>query len=192
MQINLLPWREQQRQMLQQQFIVISVAVGVFALLLLLALWSYLSNRLNDQLQANQLVSSRNQQLAAQVKQLTVSNQQVQPLLERMQFLHALQGQRPVTARLLDELVRVMPAEVYTDKISRTENSLVLEGWAANPNAVTTLIHQLDQSSWFEHASMRSFVSDDQRQIASSGVPQTQDDYGRFSLTVDLAAIAQL
>lgn len=189
-QINLLPWREQRIEQQKKQFIAISAAVTLFALLLLLLLWSYQTYKLDDQVQANQLISSSQQELERQLKQAERQNAQDQTLLKQMQLLHALQGQRPITARLIDELARLLPTDLYVDKISRSANSLTLEGRAAHPNTVATLLHKLEASVWFQHALMRSFVMRDSAQLTPQAFNPPEDSFGHYVVSVDLGNIA--
>lgn len=189
-QINLLPWRAQQREQNKRRFIVISLTVAAFALLLLVLLWSYLLYQLEEQKQANQLVHSSHAQLDVQLKQQQHVAEQRQQMLAKMQVIQSLQGQRPITARLIDELVRLMPTDLYVTKLSRHMNSLTIEGKASSPHVVANLLTQLETSKWFQQATMQSFVAHDPSQPLTAVRPQLEDAYGRYVVTVDLAEIA--
>lgn len=188
--INLLPWREQQREQKKRQFIVISVAVALFALLLLSLLWSYLAYQLKQQQQANQLIVNNQQQLELQLKQQQRVTEQAQQTMAHMQMMQGLQGQRPVTARLMDELARLMPADAYITKLSRRMNTLTIEGQAASPHVVANLLAQLEASTWFRQASMQSFVANDETKAVNTVLARFEDRYGSYVVTVDLAEIA--
>lgn len=188
--INLLPWREQQREQKKRQFIVISVAVALFALLLLSLLWSYLAYQLKQQQQANQLIVNNQQQLELQLKQQQRVTEQAQQTMAHMQMMQGLQGQRPVTARLMDELARLMPADAYITKLSRRMNTLTIEGRAASPHVVANLLAQLEASTWFRQASMQSFVANDETKAVNTVLARLEDRYGSYVVTVDLAEIA--
>lgn len=188
--INLLPWREQQREQKKRQFIVISVAVALFALLLLSLLWSYLAYQLKQQQQANQLIVNNQQQLELQLKQQQRVTEQAQQTMAHMQMMQGLQGQRPVTARLMDELARLMPADAYITKLSRRMNTLTIEGQAASPHVVANLLAQLEASTWFRQASMQSFVANDETKAVNTVLARLEDRYGSYVVTVDLAEIA--
>ncbi|WP_353172865.1 PilN domain-containing protein [Acinetobacter rudis] len=189
-EINLLPWREQYHQQLKKQFIVISSTVTLFALFLLLLIWSYQTYKLEDLVESNQLISSTQQELELQLKHVERLNTQHQVQLQQMQLLHTLQGQRPVTARLMDELVRLLPTDIYINKLHRSANTLTLEGRAAHPHAVATLLHRLESSIWFQHALMRSFDLHAPATLPQPVFERHEERYGHFVVTVDLGNIA--
>lgn len=189
-QINLLPWRAQLRERNKRQFIVISLTVAAFALLFLVLLWSYLLYQLEEKNQANQLVQSSQAELDVQLKQQQHVTEQIQQIFTHMKVMQSLQGQRPITARLIDELVRLMPADLYVTKLSRQMNTLTIEGKAVSPQVVANLLTQLETSKWFQQAAMQSFVSHDPSQPFAAQLPRVEDAYGRYVVTVDLAEIA--
>lgn len=189
-QINLLPWREQERERQKKQFIVISVAVALFALLLLFLLWSYLAYQLNDQSKANHLIVNNQQELELQLKQQQHVTKQAQQMTQHMRVMQGLQGQRPITARVIDELARLMPANVYVTKFSRHMDTLTIEGKAESSNAVAHLLVQLEASKWFQQASMQSFVANSEAQTVNTALAQVEEGYGSYVVTIELAEIA--
>ena len=54
--INLLPWRQEERERRNKEFITLVVAVTLLALLAAFASWSYFNNELDEQLDANTLI----------------------------------------------------------------------------------------------------------------------------------------
>lgn len=188
--INLLPWREQRKEQQKKQFMTISAGVSLFALFLLLLMWSYQSYKLEDRIQANLLISSGQQELERELKQTERINAQDQIRLQQMQLLDALQGQRPINARLLDELARLFPVDIYVDKVSRSANSLRLEGRAAHPNSVATLLYKLEASVWFQQALMHSFVMRDLVHSPQVLSEQGEEHFGHYVVTVDVGNIA--
>ena len=141
--INLLPWRDELREQRKKQFITICIAVALLAIAAVLATWFYLDQKLNDQEQANQLVVSTNQNLDTQLKSLDGLQERRNTVIERMKLIQGLEGQRPVTVRLVDELVRIMPTTVYVTKFTRAGDKFTIEGKAESPNAVAELLRGL-------------------------------------------------
>lgn len=186
-EINLFPWRERQREEQKKIFVMISGGVGFLALFFVFIDWSYQAYRLDDQIQANQLISSAQQELDIELKQIEQINTNDQIQFKQIQILHHLQGQRPVTARLMDELARLLPEDLHLEKVSRNGSGLTLEGKVVHPSTVSTLLRQLEHSIWFQNAVIRSFVMPDE--LPSS---QSADMYreGRYVVTVDLSNIA--
>lgn len=186
--INLLPWRDGLREQRKKQFIIFCFGVVVLGITTVFSGWFYLNQKLNDQEQANQLITSTNQSLDQQLKTLNGLQEQRDAIIERMKLIQGLQSQRPVVVRLVDELVRVTPAAMYLTKFSRTGDKFTIEGKAESPNTVAELLRNLEGSPWYRNAFMSSFLATEEKKdkTASSLLPRVEDSYGSFVVTVDL------
>ncbi|WP_296276923.1 PilN domain-containing protein [uncultured Acinetobacter sp.] len=190
--INLLPWRDELREQRKKQFIAICIGVAIIGLLSVLLTWFYFDHQLEDQEQANQLITSTNQNLDAQLKTLDGLQERRNAIIERMKLIQGLQGQRPVTVRLVDELVRVTPAQMYLTKFSRVGDKFTIEGRAESPNTVAELLRGLEASEWYRNAFMNSFLAaeENKNKTPTSVIPRVEESYGSFVVTVDLGEIA--
>lgn len=190
--INLLPWREELREQQKRQFITVCVAIALLAIGAVLASWFYLDQKLKGQEQANQLVVSNNQALDLQLKTLDGLQERRNAVIERMQLIQGLEGQRPVTVRLIDELVRVVPPTIFVTKFSRTGDKFTIEGKAESPNSVAELLRGLESSEWYRNAFMNSFLAtpENKDKAPSSVIPRVEESYGTFVVTADLGQIA--
>ncbi|MEQ1342681.1 PilN domain-containing protein [Acinetobacter seifertii] len=186
--INLLPWREELREQRKKQFITLCFGVVVLGITTVFGGWFYFDHKLDDQTQANQLITSTNQNLDQQLKALNGLQEQRDAIIERMKLIQGLQSQRPVVVRLVDELVRVTPPAMYLTKFSRTGDKFTIEGKAESPNTVAELLRNLEASPWYRNAFMNSFLAteDKKDKAASSLLPRVEDHYGSFVVTVDL------
>lgn len=189
--INLLPWREALREQRKKEFISISVGVFLLGLVLSALAWAFFNQRVNDQQQANQVVQQANSQLDSQLKTLDGLQKHRDEIIERMKLIQDLQGKRPVVVRLFDELVRVMPANMYLKKFDRKGDKFTIEGRAESPNAVSELLRNLEASPWYRNAFMNSYIGPEQLQQnqkpTGSVLPRPEDSYGEFVVTVDLS-----
>ena len=190
--INLLPWRDELREQKKKQFIAICIGVALIGLVAALLTWFYFDHKLEDQEQANQLVTSTNQNLDTQLKSLEGLQERRNAIIERMKLIQGLQGQRPVTVRLVDELVRVIPAQMYITKFMRVGNQFTIEGKAESPNTVAELLRGLEASEWYRNAFMNSFLAAEEIKDKgkTSVVPRVEESYGSFVVTVDIGEIA--
>ena len=191
--INLLPWRDKLREKRKKEFLLFSVLVALLGCAAVLVGWLYFAQKLSDQEQANQLVLTTNQGLDQQLKSLDGLQQQRNAIVERMKLIQGLQAQRPVTVRLIDELVRVTPSSMYLTKFTRTGDKFTIEGKAESPNTVAELLRNLEASQWYRNAFMNAFlVAEEAKEKApSSIIPRVEESYGSFTVTVDLDQIAQ-
>jgi len=190
--INLLPWRDELREQKKKQFIAVCIGVALIGLIAILLTWFYFDHKLEDQEQANQLVTSTNQNLDAQLKSLDGLQERRNAIIDRMKLIQGLQGQRPVTVRLVDELVRVTPAQMYITKFSRAGDKFTIEGKAESPNTVAELLRGLEASEWYRNAFMNSFlaVEENKNKGQTSVIPRIEESYGSFVVTVDLGELA--
>ena len=189
--INLLPWRDELREQRKKTFILISILVAILGVFTVFVAWMYFDQKLSDQEDANQLIISSNQQLDQQLKSLDGLQKQTQAIVERMKLIQGLQGQRPITVRLVDELVRVTPPTMYLTKFTRTGDKFTIEGKAESPNTVAELLRNLEASPWYRNAFMNSFLAAEEKKdkTAASLVPRVEENYGSFVVTVDLGEI---
>ena len=189
--INLLPWRDELREQRKKKFVAFCVGVAALGVASVFSGWVYFDQKLDDQEQANQLIVSTNQNQDALLKSLDGLQERRNAIIERMKLIQGLQGQRPITVRLVDELVRVTPPTMYLSKFTRTGDKFTIEGKAESPNTVAELLRNLEASPWYRNAFMNSFLAAEEKKdkAVSSLVPRVEENYGSFVVTVDLGEI---
>ena len=185
--INLLPWREELREKRKKQFVAVSSLVALIGVLFVGAIWFFYDQKLSDQEQANQLIVSTNQSLDEQLKSLDGLQDKRNQIIERMKLIQGLQSQRPIVVRLIDELARVTPENVYITRFTRSGNKFTFEGKAESPNTVAEFLRNLEASSWYRNAFMNSYLAGTElNQTKQSVVPRPEQFYGTFVVTADL------
>ena len=191
--INLLPLRDVLSIKRNNEFVAICVGALFLGLAAAGSTWFYYDHKLQDQEQANQLIQSTNQNLDVQLKALEGLQEQRNAIVERMKLIQGLQTQRPIAVHLIDEIVRVTPANMYITKFQRTGDKFSIEGRAESPNTVAELLRNLEASSWYRNAFMNAFlVAEESKEKApSSIIPRVEESYGSFTVTVDLDQIAE-
>lgn len=191
--INLLPWRDERREQRKKSFIVVSIISALIGVLMVFLAWMFFEQKLNDQQAANQLITNNNQQLDQKLKALHGLQEQRKAIIDRMKLIQGLQAQRPITVRLVDELVRVIPDNLYLTKVTRQGDQFSIEGKAESPNVVAEFMRRLGASPWYRNVFMNSFVAADDKSNTqqTSVVPRVEASYGSFVVTADLGAIAQ-
>jgi type IV pilus assembly protein PilN len=154
--INLLPWREERRQELRKEFLVILGGTVVFAFVALLLTnrvynaWIDNQNGRNSYIQRN--IDELNRQVA-EIKELEAKRRQ---LLDRMKVIQDLQGTRPLVVHVFDELVHTLPDGVFYQSLSRTDQKIEIAGVAESNNRVSSLMRQMDKSDWFQNPNLTS------------------------------------
>lgn len=146
--INLLPWREQLREERKQQFLVILVGVLIIAGGVVFLADQYLNAAIEQQNARNEFLRKENSALDSRIKEISELKTRRQQLVERMKIIQDLQGNRPIAARVFDQLVRTLPDGVYFTDLKMEGQSISIEGAAESNNLVSSLMRNQDGSSW--------------------------------------------
>ena len=175
--INLLPWRESRREQRKQQFLI-GLGVTVVGAALSLFLWDLGVNHFIDRQESRNHYLRQNIAVLDQaVSEIRGLQQRRNELIERMEIIQALQGNRPVVVRLLDQLVRTLPDGVFYTALSTKGEVVSLEGVAESNNHVSRLMRRLDASQWLDSPKLDAVQS----------APEYGDQSATFKLTVKLS-----
>ncbi len=158
--INLLPWREEYREEKKKEFFVQFAMVCALALVLAYAWIQVMANAVDNQNERNAILQSEINLLQQQVKEIQELKKRRAELVERMKVIQDLQGTRPIIVRYFDELVRAVPDGIYIVSLTRSGDTITLEGVTESNNRVSTFMRQLDDSEWFADPNLKSVTAD--------------------------------
>ena len=153
--INLLPWRDERREELKKEFLVVLAVIAAFAVAIVFAWQFVLNDNVGVQNERNQFLDSRIRELDDQVKEIHALKKKKKELIERMTVIQSLQGNRPEIVHIFDEIVRTLPDGVYYHSITRNGSTMTLTGSAESNNRVSSLMRQLNASEWFASPNLR-------------------------------------
>ncbi|MEH6528568.1 MAG: PilN domain-containing protein [Porticoccus sp.] len=159
--INLLPWREAYRTEKKKEFLSLIVVVLVVAVLAAFGWDRVVSNQIESQNSRNQLLKSEIAKLDKQVAEIQELKKRRQDLLDRMQVIQELQGNRPEIVKVYDEFVRAVPDGVYFTKMIRKGSQISLVGFAESNNRVSALMRRLDASYKFSEPNLTKVQDND-------------------------------
>lgn len=152
--INLLPWRQELRKERQNEFYMLMGLVVAGALFLLYTVNGYFSDAIDTQNKRNNFLVSETQVLNAKIKEIQELRETRQMLIERMELIQALQGNRPIIVRVFDEVARAVPEDLYFTDISIKGTQVLVKGVAKSNNRVSALMRNFDQSDWFTNPAL--------------------------------------
>lgn len=178
--INLLPWREERREELKKEFLVVLGGVAVFAIVIVLAWNSAIESSITNQTARNNFLQGKIDELSHQVKEIQELKSQREQLVDRMKIIQALQGNRPEIVHIFDELVRTLPDGVYYTKVERKGGKITINGTAESNNRVSSLMRRLNTSEWFQNPNL----------ITVKANPDFGEQANDFMLTVAMATPA--
>ena len=146
--INLLPWREQLREERKQRFLVAMGGTLVIAAGLVFLGGQYLDGAIEQQNARNEFIKKEIAVLDARIKEISELKERRAQLLERMKIIQDLQGNRPISGRIFDQMVRTLPDGVFFTELKRKDKSIAIVGSAESNNRVSSLMRNLDASEW--------------------------------------------
>lgn len=185
--INLLPWREQLREERKQRFLVTLVGVLIVAGGIVFLADQYLNGTITQQNARNDFIRNEISALDSRIKEISELKTRRQQLVERMKIIQDLQGNRPIAARVFDQLVRTLPDGVYFADVKMTGKSISIEGAAESNNLVSSLMRNQDSSDWLTAPNLTEVkaVSADKLDQANTfkltvqqTLPKDQDEQG--------------
>ena len=183
--INLLPWRAMLREKRRKRFLIVLGALAAVVAGGLLVIDHSIDNAVQRQLARNDLIRSAMVQLdgrAEQIDQLKVRREQ---LLERMQTIETLQGNRSDNGIIFEQLARSLPDGVYFTDVKMTERTIVISGVAASNALVAQLMRNLDASHWLETPALIDVKAGPEQaqghdRLFQMSVRQTQHALGQY------------
>ncbi|MGB0504511.1 MAG: PilN domain-containing protein [Thalassolituus sp.] len=152
--INLLPWREALREERNKSFYVFIGLVVVLALLSVFARMQYFESSTSTQSDRNNYLKREAAMLDTQIVEIQELRKTRAELIERMELIQALQGNRPVIVRIFDEVARSVPDDLYFKTLKVTGNKVQVTGVASSNNRLSALMRRFDASEWFQDPSL--------------------------------------
>jgi type IV pilus assembly protein PilN len=177
-EINLLPWRDERRAELKQEFLAILGLVVAFAALIVFVVDLIIGAQIENQNDRNAYLKDNIAALNKQVEEIREMQRKRTQLLDRMTVIQELQGNRPIIVRILDQLVRTVPDGVFYTNVTARGQVITIKGIAESNNRVSSLMRRLDASDWFKEPNLE-------------GV-KAEPEYGEQATTFNLTVLLQL
>ncbi len=146
--INLLPWREEQRQQKQQEFLT---GVGLAVLLtaaIMGAVHVYIEGLKEYQTSRNKMLQGEISVLDKKIEEIRDIETQKNKLLTKIEVIQDLQESRPKIVHLFDELPKSTPEGVYLTKFKQSGESLTMTGMAQSNARVSAYMRAIEASPW--------------------------------------------
>lgn len=149
--INLLPWREELKRQRDKQLIQAGVGALVLVALLVFLANSHLNSLIAHQNERNDFLQGKISSLEKQLKEINELKKKRDALIARMGIIQDLQNDRSEIVHLFDDLVEKLPQGVYLTEFSKQGKKILLTGVAQSNARVSSLMRNLDSSTWYEH-----------------------------------------
>lgn len=146
--INLLPWREAQRNERKLAFLVSLGVAFVGALVATGGAYLFFGSLIESQETRNAQLKDEIVQLDKQIEKINNLEVQKNKFVARMQVIEKLQRARPEIVHLFDELARTVPDGAYLTNIKQTGPRLKIEGVAQSSTRVSAFMRNIDGSQF--------------------------------------------
>lgn len=150
-QINLLPWRAEQRKERKMAFLVALGAGTLAALLATFIIYLFFGSLIEGQQQRNEKLKAEISTLDKQIEEINSLEAQKQRFISRMEIIEKLQRSRPEIVHVFDELVRTLPDGAYLTGVKQTNSRLKIDGVAQSSTRVSTFMRNIDSSQWLRN-----------------------------------------
>ncbi|MVV48305.1 pilus assembly protein PilN [Pseudomonas sp. PB120] len=177
--INLLPWREELREQRRKRFLLVLVGGLAGSVAAVLMANQVIGAAIDRQVARNNYIGQQISVVDERIKQIGDLKARRQQLVERMRIIQDLQGNRPISGRIFDQLARTLPDGVYFTEVKMAGKTLSITGAAESNNRVSDLMRNLDASDWFDAPSLTEVKATtagqlDQANVFQLTVRQTQ------------------
>jgi type IV pilus assembly protein PilN len=167
--INLLPWREEQRNQRRTAYLTITGICAILALLVWGAVHWHFNERIDYQDSRNDYLQAEIKKLDKKIEEIKELEREKDRLLARMKAIETLQTSRPIVVHIFDELVKSLPEGVYLREITQSGKKIVIRGVAQSNARVSNYMRNVDKSEWLKSPSLDIIQTstEDGRRIAT-------------------------
>lgn len=178
--INLLPWREEQRQERQRNFLATLGASVICAVGIIFYAGYDIEGRIELQNARNKKIADAIKKLEEDIKKVKSLQSELAALLARMDIIKRLQSSCPEIVHVFDEIPRLLPEGVYLTSLTQKDRTITIEGSAQSNARVATLMQNINLSQWLTEATL-VVVQTQMIKATTGNQPVKDDSSGKFS-----------
>ena len=147
--INLLPWREARRIQRQRDLSVMLVVAALLGCGIVYLVHTEMANRIQFQQERNEYLRGEITALKKAAEELAELQKTKSRLIERITVIEKLQTSRPGMVRMLDELVRLLPEDIFLTSFKTADNRVTLNGTARSDLIISNFMRSIMASPLF-------------------------------------------
>lgn len=158
--INLLPWREQQRERDKKNYLAILGVCAALSAGLMLGIGHLIDLMVDAQQKRNQYMETQISLLDLKIEKIKKIKEAKEQLEQRIVLIGQLQESRNVATRVLDELAKLVPPGVAFKTIMRKDDTIEIVGLSESNNRLANFMRNIEQSSTFIQGELSSIKAD--------------------------------
>lgn len=156
--INLLAWRENQREEHRRRFIGLIVLGAIAALGVQWGIGKYYQYQQDQQQQRLDYLAHYISQLDKRIEAMKIAEQEHGKILERLKIVEGLQNGRNKTTEFMNLMPSVIPKGVYVDKIKMNDYEIEISGISDSTPRLATMLDNMERSAKLLDVEMHSIV----------------------------------
>ncbi|ENP8357685.1 PilN domain-containing protein [Vibrio sp. B513a] len=156
--INLLPWRENQREEHRRRFISL-VALGMLvAVGIQWGIGKFFEYQQDQQQERLDYLNHYIAELDQRIEAMKIAEQEHSKILERLKVVEGLQNGRNKTTEFMNLMPAVIPEGVYVDKIKMNDLEIEISGISDSTPKLATMLDNMERSAKLNDVEMHSIV----------------------------------
>lgn len=156
--INLLPWRENQREEHRRRFISL-VALGMLvAVGIQWGVGKFFEYHQDQQQDRLDYLTHYIAELDQRIEAMKIAEQEHSKILERLKVVEGLQNGRNKTTEFMNLMPAVIPEGVYVDKIKMNDLEIEISGISDSTPKLATMLDNMERSAKLNDVEMHSIV----------------------------------
>ena len=166
--INLLPWREEEKRKQKTVFFITLLMSCLLVLVICYLAKSYISLKIEAQNTRNKFLQNEVLLLDKKIIEINLIKQKKYELERRINLIQHLEQKRNITTRLFNSLPEITPAGVYITSVNFSKNVITMTGLAESNEQVSDMVRKVEEANWLTDVSLPSIVSGPSKPIKLS------------------------
>lgn len=162
--INLLPWREKQRERYLKIYQGLLGGVAFLSLAIMFGLSTFMNQLIEGQTGRNNFLSQQIAILDQQIAMIKTIKEKRQALQLKINLIQQLQDSRNLTTQILSEIALVVPPGVYLERLKRDGSKIRIEGKSESNNRLSEMMRRIESSELLENPAIESIVAAERTQ----------------------------
>lgn len=181
--INLLPWRETQRQARQRSFISLLIAVALITGGLVFGAFQIMNSLIDGQESRNSFLRDQIAELDREIAEIQGLERQRDELISRKNVIQSLQENRSLMVHLFNQVAQTVPEGITLNSIRQAGNVLTIVGTTESESRVSDYMRRIEGAAWLHNPRLQI--------IQMEGRDQRPDQPFRFQLRADIRSPRQ-
>ncbi|MBR9874664.1 PilN domain-containing protein [Vibrio sp. J1-1] len=161
--INLLPWRENQREEHRRRFVGMIILGLFFAVGIQWGIGKFYEFQQDQQQNRLDYLTHYIAELDQRINAMKIAEQEHGKILERLKVVEGLQNGRNKTTEFMNLMPSVIPEGVYVDKIKMSDLEIEIAGISDSTPRLATMLDNMERSAKLLDVEMHSIVHGKER-----------------------------